>query len=105
MKHPGEVSVVVEHGWFEEVCFLEPEGPGAGIEEDADVLQAEELRHLRTLVHRPHVNHGVINHGGNVAQKDAVPMIQREKRMDLKWYLLRPPPKSPKCPLRKEFDC
>jgi len=75
VQHPGEIGVVVEHSGREEIDLPQAEDGGAGGEECADVLQAEELRHLRPLVDCAHVYGGGVQRARHVTEQDAISAI------------------------------
>ena len=79
MEDAGEVCVVVEVGGLEEVRLLQAERRGEAAQEGPDVLEAEELRHLRPLVHLLHVDGGGVEGVGHVAQQHAVPEAKGNK--------------------------
>ena len=62
-----------QHGWLEQVGLAHLEAACEGREEESDVLEAEELRHLRPLVDLLHVDGRRVEGVGHVTQQHAVP--------------------------------
>ena len=56
--------------YLEEIRLLDLKNGKAGVEEDADVLEAQESRRLGALIHRPHVHRAGIQRRRNVTEKD-----------------------------------